>query len=118
MKSPHLLSTVHDLAICTRSVQSSQKRRFRHYDSDCCFNNTWPSLVKLVEAVRTIPVDMQVPKFGRNRRRQMQQKTLYRSLVMKLEDVTQANEEIDEAVHRSASAYRGAGSRRFSYFKS
>ena len=27
--------------------------------------------------------------------------------VMKLEDVTQANEEIDEAVHRSASAYRG-----------
>ena len=28
----------------------------------------------------------------------MQQKTLYRSLVMKLEDVTQANEEIDEVV--------------------
>ena len=26
-------------------------------------------MVKLVEAVRTIPVDMQVPKFGRNRRR-------------------------------------------------
>ena len=43
MKSPHLLSTVHDLAICTRSVQSSQKRRFHHYDSDCCLNNTWPS---------------------------------------------------------------------------
>ena len=37
-------------------------------------------------------------------------------MVMKLEDVTQTNEEIDEAVHRSASAYRGAGSRRFSYF--
>ena len=43
IKSPHLLSTVHDLAICTRSVQSSQKRRFHHYDSDCCLNNTWPS---------------------------------------------------------------------------
>ena len=43
MKSQHLLSTVHDLAICTRSVQSSQKRRFHHYDSDCCLNNTWPS---------------------------------------------------------------------------
>ena len=28
------------------------------------------------------------------------------------------NEEIDEAVHWSASAYRGAESRRFSYFKS
>ena len=38
----------------------------------------------------------------------MQQKTLYRSLVMKLEHDTQANEEIDEAVHRSASAYRGS----------
>ena len=37
---------------------------------------------------------------------------------MKLEDVTQTNEEIDETVHRSASAYRGAGSRRVSYFKS
>ena len=37
MKSPHLLSTVHDLAICTRSVQSSEKRRF-HHDSDCCLN--------------------------------------------------------------------------------
>ena len=35
---------MHDLAICTRSVQSSQKRRFHHYDSDCCLNNTWPSL--------------------------------------------------------------------------
>ena len=23
--------------------QSSQKRRFHHYDSDCCLNNTWPS---------------------------------------------------------------------------
>ena len=43
MKSPQLLSTVHDLAFCTRSVQSSQKRRFHHYDSDCCLNNTWPS---------------------------------------------------------------------------
>ena len=43
MKSPHLLSTVHDLTICTRSVQSSQKRRFHHYDSDCCLNHTWPS---------------------------------------------------------------------------
>ena len=43
MKSPHLLSTVHDLASCTRAVQSSQKRRFHHYDSDCCLNNTWPS---------------------------------------------------------------------------
>ena len=32
MKSPHFLSTVHDLAICKRSVQSSQKRRFHHYD--------------------------------------------------------------------------------------
>ena len=34
MKSPHLLSTVHDLAICTRSAQSSQKeissRQLRH----------------------------------------------------------------------------------------
>ena len=28
MKSPHLLSTVHDLAICTRSAQSSQKDDF------------------------------------------------------------------------------------------
>ena len=37
----------------------------------------------------------------------MQQITLNRSLVMKLENVTQTNEEIDEAVHRSASAYRG-----------
>ena len=37
----------------------------------------------------------------------MLQKTLYRSLVMKLEDVTEATEEIDEAVHRSTSAYRG-----------
>ena len=37
----------------------------------------------------------------------MQLKTLCRGLVMKLEDVTQANEEIDAAVHRSASAYRG-----------
>ena len=46
MKSPHLLSTVHDLAICTRSVQSSQKRRFHHYDPDCCLNNTWPSFFK------------------------------------------------------------------------
>ena len=46
----------------------------------------------------------------------MQQKTLYRSL-MKLEDVTQVNEKIDEAVHRSASAYRGAGGRGFWYFK-
>ena len=35
--------SAHDLAICTRSVQSSQKRRFHHYDSDCCPNNTWPS---------------------------------------------------------------------------
>ena len=35
MKSPHLLSTVHDLAICTRSVQSSQKRGFHLYISDC-----------------------------------------------------------------------------------
>ena len=26
-------------------------------------------MVKLVEAVRTIPVDMQAPRFGRNRRR-------------------------------------------------
>ena len=43
MESPHLLSTVHDLAICTRSVQSSNKRRFHHYDSDCCFSNTEPS---------------------------------------------------------------------------
>ena len=42
MKSPHLLSTVHDMAICTRSVQSSQNRRFHHYDSDCCLNKTWP----------------------------------------------------------------------------
>ena len=33
MKSLHLLSTVHDLAICTRSVQSSRKRRFHHYES-------------------------------------------------------------------------------------
>ena len=32
----------------------------------------------------------------------MQQKTLYRSLVMELEDVTQANEEIDEAVPTGA----------------
>ena len=38
----------------------------------------------------------------------MQQKTLYRSLVMKLEDVTQPNGEIAVAVHRSASAHRGA----------
>ena len=37
----------------------------------------------------------------------MQQKTLYRSMVMKLEDFTRANEEIDEAVRMSASAYRG-----------
>ena len=43
MKSPHLLSAVHDLAICTRSVQSSQKRRFHRHDSDCSLNNTWPS---------------------------------------------------------------------------
>ena len=43
MESPHLLSTVHDLAIRTRSVQSSHERRFHHYDSDCCFNNTEPS---------------------------------------------------------------------------
>ena len=43
MKSPDLLSTVHDLAICTRSVQSPQKRRFHHYDSDCCLNNRWQS---------------------------------------------------------------------------
>ena len=28
MKSPHILSTVHDLAICTRSAQSSQKEDF------------------------------------------------------------------------------------------
>ena len=28
-----------------------------------------PQVMKLVEAVRTILVDMQVPKFGRNRRR-------------------------------------------------
>ena len=42
-KSPHLLSTVHDLAICRRSVQSSQKRRSHHYDSDCCLNNTKPN---------------------------------------------------------------------------
>ena len=48
----------------------------------------------------------------------MQQRTLYRSLVMKLEDVIQTYEEIDEAVLRNASAYRGAGSRRFSYSKS
>ena len=68
--------------------------------------------VKLVEAVRTIPIDVPVLRV------EMQQRTLYRSLVMKLEDVTQTNEEIDEAVHRSASAYRGAGSRRFSHFKS
>ena len=43
MKSQHFLSTVHDLAICRRSVQSTQKRRFHHYDSDCCLNNSWPS---------------------------------------------------------------------------
>ena len=48
----------------------------------------------------------------------MQQKTLYRSLVMNLEDVTQANEEIDEAVHRSAiSVPWNKESRRFSYFQ-
>ena len=34
MKSTHLLSSVHDLAICTRSAQTLHKKRFRH-DSDC-----------------------------------------------------------------------------------
>ena len=35
MKSPHLLSTVHDSGICTRSAQSVTKREDFHHDSDC-----------------------------------------------------------------------------------
>ena len=78
--------------------------------------------VKLVEAVRTIPIDVPMPRVGRNcqHRQNYMLTNATEDFVLQFgnEVGLSNNEEIDEAVHRSASAYRGAGSRRFSYFKS
>ena len=102
-----------DLGGCVQTVRHRRRRELIFCK--------WSSLKLWVQFLYTC---QSVSRVGRNCQHrqitcwQAQQRTLYRSLVMKLEDVTQTNEEIDEAVHRSASAYRGAGSRRFSYFKS